>query len=623
MCIRDSINAEYGFFLTFRYNMATQLTKGAILGLTSSSTPPDFQPKIQFLNISKLQQGRWKCDLSDGEHSVFAVFRPHLTEKVEQLRECTISKLTSWQLNKTPKGNKHVIIILEFETIMPFKKIGNPVPVLEGSSGSEPVRRAPAAPSPQRSSSDLEKLVCPINVLNPYMRNWRIKARIADSSGEQVGKSGVKYMNLRLVDTSGEIRATLWKEAVIKHGANLTPGAVCFFGKGTIKFSTMRGGCKHNCEVQFDEHAEIIPTLDDPTIPNFLLHPIQDLASLVKMEKNAVVDIVGVITELGTVTEHMIQAKQTTTNRLDFTVADTTATVQISLWGEKATEAWRDTFSKAETGQTLACKSLKIFCREKAYDDGRRSLTAMKGSSFVLEPTDVKAAAELSNAWPSVDPSALPSLSAQKEYTGGGGAKPVTADLVKNFADVDEDSLVNVDDSTFCVVRGSIIFLKTDSNPWYNACPGLSDPKCQKKLDVRDGGFYCGKCQTTTNDFRRRYILSLRASDHSGTKSAGCFNDVGEKLLGISADDLFLKQNNEDEYAAVFQNVMFRSYEMKFKVVRQLYMDATVLRWNLLGVAPIDFKKHSGFLLQQIKSLHSQPPPLVKQELDMDLDGLE
>jgi len=132
----------------------------------------------------------------------------------------------------------------------------------------------------------------------------------------------------------------------------------------------------------------------------------------------------------------------------------------------------------------------------------------------------------------------------------------------------------------------------------------------EKKVVPQDRGYFCSKCGTVVSNIVRRYILSVRACDHTGSKQLTCFNESATSILGRKADELAeLKDGREEEYGKILQDILFAPWEMKIKV-QKMFHQATakdVINYNIVEASKIDFKSHSLFLLEQIRTLETIP----------------
>ena len=92
-------------------------------------------------------------------------------------------------------------------------------------------------------------------------------------------------------------------------------------------------------------------------------------------------------------------------------------------------------------------------------------------------------------------------------------------------------------------------------------------------------------------------------SDQSGQTWLSSFNDVGEQLMGKSANELHMLKQQGDEHAfeAAFQEASFKSYLFRVRAKQENYQDEMKVRCQVLSAAPIDYVKETKHLMGEIK----------------------
>lgn len=140
---------------------------------------------------------------------------------------------------------------------------------------------------------------------------------------------------------------------------------------------------------------------------------------------------------------------------------------------------------------------------------------------------------------------------------GVGGMDPF--ERRKPISAIKDEGLGMSDKRDYLTVRGSINYIKHDTDPWYSACP-----TCNKKVVQSMGGdkFRCEKCNLTLDECSYRYIVNFQLIDHSGNSWLTVFND-GEKILGgKTAKELFQMrtEGNDLGYEQVFSEALFKTY---------------------------------------------------------------
>ena len=73
-------------------------------------------------------------------------------------------------------------------------------------------------------------------------------------------------------------------------------------------------------------------------------------------------------------------------------------------------------------------------------------------------------------------------------------------------------------------------------------------------MDQNNGLYRCEKCNVENDSFAWRLILSFSIADMTGNQWVTCFQEQGEQILGVSAQELGALQTDDmDQYNKVFQ----------------------------------------------------------------------
>jgi replication factor A1 len=150
----------------------------------------------------------------------------------------------------------------------------------------------------------------------------------------------------------------------------------------------------------------------------------------------------------------------------------------------------------------------------------------------------------------------------------------------------------------YYTTKATFIFFKKDGNVLYPGCKG-----CMKKLIDEGNGYYrCEKCNTSTNEFDWRSILTANIADWSDNCWATLFNETAEQVLNIPMQQLgTLKESGDEQaYTNVFAGANFSSALLKMRVKMESYNDETRLKHILQAVTPINPVEHGHRLLTDI-----------------------
>jgi replication factor A1 len=100
--------------------------------------------------------------------------------------------------------------------------------------------------------------ITPISGLNMYSNHWTIRAKVLDKSNIKTwsnAKGEGSLFSMELLDSSGDVRCTFFKEGVDKFYNFLEVGRVYTFSGGRLKVANMQyNNCKSQFEIIFDQN---------------------------------------------------------------------------------------------------------------------------------------------------------------------------------------------------------------------------------------------------------------------------------------------------------------------------------------------------------------------------------
>merc|ERR1711871_890658 len=208
------------------------------------------------------------------------------------------------------------------------------------------------------------------------------------------------------------------------------------------------------------------------------------------------------------------------------------------------------------------------------------SLSAM-GSTVIVYNPEHDRAHELAGWYAGGNAANVTSLS-----TGGGGGGRGPRER-KTLAQIKEEDMGRGEKPDWFETRAMVSFIKHDATWHYVAAPE-SKKKC---VDNGDGTWVCeaeGKTYQD-NEIIRRYILSLTMSDHTGVQWFSAFDDVGQKLLGKTADEMHrIKEmdGGEVEFEKIFAAANFQEVTVTARAKHETYNDESRLKCTAQEVAP-------------------------------------
>jgi replication factor A1 len=268
--------------------------------------------------------------------------------------------------------------------------------------------------------------------------------------------------------------------------------------------------------------------------------------------------------------------------------------IELTLWGERA-----ENFQEPLDHPVLACKNVKV------GDYGGKNLSALSSSQIELNP-DLPQAHDLRAWYDSLDPNSISSMIHSLSNTqigGGAGAGTARNYPEKNLVDIRDQSLGKMQTDYF-TIRGTIMSLKSDRTLAYMAC---ASPECSKKVTEMNGGYHCDKCNKTYNTYKMRYIFQMSISDHTNNQWVNVFNDTGEIVLGVTANELISWKNTGDHrFEQCLDEARYKTFVCKASAQEESYQDERRVKVRLMTAHPIDFVEDSRRLLGKIRELSGQ-----------------
>jgi replication factor A1 len=606
---------------------------------------------VESSNASGRTNERYRIELSDGQYRITSLLATQAHQLVNQgiFLPLSVIKLTQYQRHWV-KDTKWVFVTLGAESVHPplSSVIGNPQPLEPpppppppGQNLQRPQQpfqqqlqpqymKPPSTqpvPSNQRTGStsynpspnpagqqlplqpqqqhpyqppsmqiDTQN-VFPIASLNPYQHRWTIKARCTFKSEirhwQKEGKGSGQLFHVDLLDESGEIRATIFNDAVDKFFPIFSVGNIYYISKASVRYADKRfNPLRNDYELTLDVNAMVMPVNElSSTIPK-AHYSFVDIDQLQDLPRDEAVDVIGILKEVGPLTT--IKSSKTgrdISKRTIVLVDHTERTVNLTLWGEQA-----ENFNPPLENTVVAAKNVRV------SDFNGRSLSAVSGARLEFNP-DISRTKELINWWTQQDPSTL--IARLKPLaTGAGGEGDALSRAPapeKTFKQVRDEGL-GLTQSDIFQTRATITMIKHDDNAplYYNACP-----ECNKKVQRQNNQWYCDKqCKKYFDAPIPRYILTLSASDSSGSLWINAFNDVGKIILERDAAEIAaMKEKNDPNLDRVFNDAIFKMYNMKIRARSEPTPEGeSRVKYTLIGIAPVNFTEESAKILQKLQN---------------------
>ncbi|KAK4053129.1 Replication factor A protein 1 [Microbotryomycetes sp. JL201] len=607
-------------------NFDGQLTEDAIRAIyfeSEGDSAAAQEPILQVMSCKKVNStnatnvDRYRLILSDGVYFAQAMVATALNHLVQgespQVDKNTIVRLSTYSVNNVQ--NRRIVICLGIEPITHWhERIGNPTsvdtaappapaaaaaandnkPVTAGRGGSN----ASSTNAAKRSNAPAKALsaggrpgapIYPIEGLSPYQNKWTIKARVTQKSdirhwSNQRGDG--KLFSVNLLDESGEIRATGFNEAVDNLYNVLEENKVYYISKARVNIAKKQfSNLSNEYEITFEKDTDVQLCEDQEAVPQMKFDFVE-IGDLINKEKDATVDILGIVRDSGAINEITTKTQKQLKKR-DLTVVDRSGyNVRVTLWG-KAAENWQDTDN-----------GLFAFKGAKVGDFGGRTLS-MSGASTIQADPDIEEAHML-RGWYDTEGHTMAFQSFNGAMTGGGSTS-FKKDEFKTLQEVIDLQLGMGDKPDYFATRATIAFVKPD-NLSYPACP---TEKCNKKMVLTDDNDWrCERCDKTFPAPDYRYILSMTVSDFTGQIWLNGFNEQGEQLLGKTANEMnTLKEEDSGAFEAVTHAAIGKTYNFSIRAKADTFRDETRVRYHIQKAAPVDYAEAAKQMLDTLSQM--------------------
>lgn len=547
--------------------------------------------QLKLLNGQSGSPERYRIVLSDVRNFIQCMIATQANYHVHEgrLKKGCFVRLKSYQPNNV-KGKK-IIIVIDLDVLEELgeaEKLGEPQALestkeesdvkpqpggISGSNfyGQKPQQQSasaqnsaqPSRPNAATSNATSHGNIFPIEALSPYAHKWTIKARCTHKSEIKTwhNKNGEgKLFSVNLLDDSGEIRATGFNTEcdalydVFQEGGVYYISNPCRVQLAKKQFTNLN----NDYELTFERDTAVEKAEDAAGVPEVRFN-FTDIARLADVEKDTTIDTIGILKEVGEVSE--IQSKTTSKpySKRELTLVDNTGfSVRLTLWGNTASSF------DAPPDSVIAFKGVKV------SDFGGRSLSLLSSGSMNVDP-DIDEAHKL-KGWYDAQ-GRQDTFTSHANVMGGtmslaGGRK----DDFKTVAQVRDEQLGMSENTDYFSLKATIIYVKQE-NISYPAC--LS-PDCNKKVvEVDPGQWRCEKCNKTHPKPEYRYIMSISVSDHTGQIWLNCFDEVGRLIMGRSADELneLKEQGDEKAVREVFEEANCRIMAFRCRAKMDNFQD--------------------------------------------------
>jgi replication factor A1 len=437
----------------------------------------------------------------------------------------------------------------------------------------------------------------PINDLSPYHRSWQIKARITTKSAPRTfnRKSGSggegKVFGIELIDAEGgQIRASLFNEAVDKYEKMLEQGKVYLFSGGQVRIANKQyTSLSHGYELSFDTLCNVEPASEDEAIGNMRFEFV-DLRALQSRQIPCIVDLCGIVKSSAEVAKLTSKDGRELVKR-DVVLADDTGfTLSVTLWGDFAQKKDSD----FEGNPVLAMKGVKI------SDFGERSGSTLSGTTLKFNPEDVLEGKRLQLWWK--EGGSKQQLTSLTQAGAGGGARADAKLMSLNEVRSAVDLCGAKPEYYNTIVRLQAVQLRKQGEKkeiYYMACktPKPNGLACNRKVDDRA---YCAACDKTV-ETTIRLMPRCQFGDSTDSLWMTTFDQGAQAVLGLTGDEIRTADHSGDKLESMLQPNMNKfPFKLSLRARREEYQGESRSRVDCVDAKPVSWAEHGHSMLKEV-----------------------
>ena len=459
------------------------------------------------------------------------------------------------------------------------------------------------SPEPKRLASG-GQASHPVASITPFSNKFTLKVRV-----EQMGSP--RRLNTRnfsgsvldcvLTDASGQIKLTAWskdgQDDVTKMEAALKEGGTYLVSGGKVKMvqNTAYNSTGHQYDLTWNQFTRVEGPLAGETVQlNYKFVPLAQVASL---DEGAVVDVIGWVQDQGSASTFESRKSGREVTKREVVLADTTGTLVLTLWAEKAKD-----FKSA--GKVIAVRGAKV-----QEFQGVKNIQTSFGGSYEVEPK-VEGLAELVE-WGQ----------RQTPANANPGSVARLAGEVVTLSQVQEAVVQGRAESKFTVAASPTRI--NQDNLFYRAHNPAGEGKCRKKVQEEAGlenkfTCRCGSRGIPLEETVLRYMVRLCLADCSTYEWAIMFD--AETLFGCTAQQLHeLREASEEEFQKKLQALLFVQQLWTVGGKMEAYQGENRVKLTLLEARKVDWEEKRESLWEEIVKMENELEISHEEEWGYDL----
>ncbi|CAG9331340.1 unnamed protein product [Blepharisma stoltei] len=592
------------------------LHPNAIRNLHNTQHLPDYQPIVQVLDMKSLNNQKYQIVISDGEFYQQALFVGQCNDIIKSgiIHIYDLIKINDYVVNIL--NNTKILFITEIEHVSSYdSQIADPIRYNDIRTNPKPVleetQEIPEAPVPDQKIAQIpEKLIpeqtkdlyAPIKSLTPLSTSWIIKARVSQKTDIKTwhnARGEGKVFSITLIDSYlDEIQAVFFNAAADKFYDVFKEGKVYTFSDGNVRSAKRKfHSVENDYQLNFDTNAVIAEVPDDGNI-GFLKFNFIPIDQLSKLEIGTILDVCGIITEIGSLSDIMSRKGENLKKRSVRITDHTYFSIEITLWNDLATLQDFDSIS-IDSKPILAGKSLRL------TDFNGLSLTCEKSiSSIYINPKDYKEL-DFIKRWKNSSTENRLQLTPLTHRTISKTQQEFKT--LREIKEIWEGLMISSDQTISYTIIGYISYIRSDnfSSLTYPSCKNSSS--CKKKVLMEsDGLFRCEKCKESFPNCTYRYLLSMVFNDSTENINVTGFDEVGNSLFGMTAGQLYEVSKEQEKFDGVISGVFRKERIGTLRVSNNDSGNGPRTRYVLMKLEPMNFQRGSILFLDEINYIMGQ-----------------
>ena len=443
----------------------------------------------------------------------------------------------------------------------------------------------------------------PVAGITPYSNKFTLKVRVENMGSPRrlnTRNFSGSVLDCVLTDATGQIKLTAWskdgQDDVAKMEASLKEGGTYLVSGGKVKMvqNTAYNSTGHQYDLTWNQFTRVEGPLAGPPVQlNYNFVP---LARVAELDEGAVVDVMGWVQDPGSATTFESRKSGREVTKREVVLADTTGTLVLTLWAEKAKE-----FSSE--GKVIAVRGAKV-----QEFQGVKNIQTSFGGSYEVEP-NVEGVAELV-AW-----------GKEQRPTNNSGSVARLAGEVVTLSQVQDAVIQGRPESKFTVAASPTRI--NQDNLFYRAHNPVGDGKCRKKVQEEAGQensftCRCGSRGIPATETMLRYMVRLCLADCSTYEWAVMFD--AETLFGCTAQQLHdLRQASEEEFQKKVEELLFVEQLWTVGGKMEAYQGENRVKLTLLEARKMAWEERREALWEEIVRMESDLGVSHEEEWGLDL----